>query len=338
MKLSSFLAAALCAAVLAPAASAQNLLANPDFELGGLAGWTVFGNGHPSTANPPSIVPLSGSEVCLMYGNFSGGFDVSGIFQEFACTPGEEFFMDSFTRHWSGDALTGTGVADFNWVVMKIAFFDQFATEIAPAAAESIVLDGTYATDVWHDNAPISATAPIGATSVQALMLFLQPFEDGGAAQYDDIFFGSNPPAATYPGSGEDIRLLTGLNSAGPTGAGDDIKLAAAGDFLEVNVSSVGGTFHGANYYLIGQLFGTGFPPGGFGGIWINTGAPFFGLVNPIPTPLGATVIPPGGVSTHVTIPPGLTGLSVMLQAFPLSPSAANGVFALSDAHEIQFL
>ena len=335
MKLPSILAAAATAALLAPTSSAQNLLANPDFEQGNLTGWTAFGNAGPATANPPSIVPLSGSEVALMFGNFSGGFDVSGIFQEFPCNAGETFFMDSNARHWSSDALTGSGLPDFNWVVQKIAFFDAFGTEITAAASESIILDGTFATDVWHDAAPISATAPIGVATVQALVLFLQPFEDGGAAQIDDVYFSDVLPIPTYPGSGEDLRLETGLNGATPTGAGDDVKLGNAGDLLEIRVSSPGGTFVGADYYLAGQLFGTGFPMG-FAGFWINQAAPFFTLVSPIGTPVGAPVIGAGGVSTFVNLPPGLTGLSIMFQAFPISSSALNGVFALSDGNEIQ--
>ena len=118
------------------------------------------------------------------------------------------------------------------------------------------------------------------------------------------------------------------------------MKGVVAGDLIQVKLASPGGTFDNASYFLIGQTFATGFPPPGFGNIWINQAAPLFILVDPAPTPIGSPVIPAGGASTFYQVPAGLSGsgLSFMLQGFPLSPAAANGVFAISDAHEIQFL
>ena len=195
MRLTSFLAAALTAAVLAPDSSAQNLLTNADFEAGGLAGWTAFGNAFPSTANPPAIVPLSGTEVATLFGNFSGGFDVSGIFQEFPANPGDSFTIDAWSRHSTGDNLIGAGVPNDNWVVMKMAFFDAGNVEIG--AAEGIILDGTSPLDTWIDNAAVNGTAPAGTVKVQALILFLQPNNDGGSCQVDDIEFTSSAPPPT---------------------------------------------------------------------------------------------------------------------------------------------
>ena len=104
MKLS--IRAAALAALLVPAASAQNMLANPDFE-NGLTGWNVFGNAFPQTDNGGQFVARSGTGLVSMFGNFSGGFDVSGIFQEFPANPGDTFTIDAWSRHFSGDALTG---------------------------------------------------------------------------------------------------------------------------------------------------------------------------------------------------------------------------------------
>ena len=192
MNLPSFLAAAVTAALLAPASSGQNLLANGDFEAGGLVGWSAFGNAHPASAAPPSVEPLSGTEVCLMYGNFSGGFDVSGIFQEFSASEGDSFTLDSWSRHYSGDPMIGAGPGSDNWVVQKIAFFDGGNNEIG--GAEGTILDGTFATDTWHDNASVTGIAPAGTAKVQALILYLQPGNDGGASQIDDVEFIANTP------------------------------------------------------------------------------------------------------------------------------------------------
>ncbi len=167
-------------------ASAQNLLANPGFE-SGLTGWTPFGNVYAEAANPPQFVPLNGNGLVSMFGNFSGGFNVSGIFQEFPCTPGEEYEISSSARFWSGDPMTGSQAAGGNWMVQKIAFFDAANAEIA--GFDSIILDGSFTADVWHTAAPVSGMAPAGTVKVQALILYLQPNFDGGAGHVDDVSF-----------------------------------------------------------------------------------------------------------------------------------------------------
>jgi hypothetical protein len=169
------------AATSAPASA--NMLANPGFE-SGLAGWFTFGNVFPEAANPPAIVPLSGNGVAKMFGGFSGGFNVGGMFQEFPAAPGTHWQMSSNARHWSGDPLVGA-VPTGNWVVQKIVFKDAGDAEIG--AAESVILDGTFPADVWHAAAPILGIAPAGTVQVEAFILFLQPALDGGAALIDDV-------------------------------------------------------------------------------------------------------------------------------------------------------
>jgi hypothetical protein len=95
--------------------------------------------------------------------------------------------MSCNARHWSGDPMIGSQATGGNWVVQKIAFFDKDGTEIG--AVESIILDGTYATDTWHYSGELVGVAPDGTFSVQALVLYLQPLYDGGAAHIDDVEF-----------------------------------------------------------------------------------------------------------------------------------------------------
>lgn len=182
-------------AVLATIAPSQNLLTNPGFE-SGLSGWSTFGNCFSQIAAPPQFVPHTGNGLMSCFGNWSGGFNVSGVFQQFPANPGDTFEMDVWTRHWSGDALTGTGAPTDNWVVAKMAFFDASGTEIA--GAESTVLDGTFATDTWHDATPFQGTAPSGTTSVQALVLYLQPAFAGGACHVDDVSFSAVTPVPSF--------------------------------------------------------------------------------------------------------------------------------------------
>jgi len=193
------------------AGASSNLLANPGFE-SGLAGWIAFGNAYPETSNPPSVVPLSGQGVAKMFGNFTGGFDVTGIFQPFATVPGTQYQMSSNARHFSGDPLLGIGAASCatgcsdNWVVQKIVFKDAGNVEIG--SAESVILDGTYPTDVWVAAAPITATAPAGAVSVEVFILYLQPAGKPGAAQIDDVEFLDVTSVPTQPSTWGQLKGL----------------------------------------------------------------------------------------------------------------------------------
>jgi hypothetical protein len=204
--------------------SAQNLLANPGFE-GSLAGWNTFGGPvYQENANPAAgIVPRSGSGLCKVFGQFTGGFNVTGCYQSFPATVGQTFTLDCWSRHTSSDAMVGNGAPNANWAVMKIAFFDAGGTELQ--GFERTVLDGTFPIDSWIDNAPVTGTAPPGAVTVQALLLFLQPAFDPGALQIDDIEFttsgGSGGSAGIeiaslppYGTAGSISGVVTGVNPA----------------------------------------------------------------------------------------------------------------------------
>ena len=182
------LRAALVAMVLMVSVSfvsAQNVLVNPSFE-SGLTGWTPFGNAFAEAANPPIFVPLTGTGLASRFGNFwgIGAFNVTGIFQEFATTPGAEWTLSSNARHYSGDPMVGEAGTG-NWVVQKIAWFDGGGAEIG--GVESTILDGTYTPDMWHASGDVVGIAPMGTVKLQALILYLQPDLDGGAAHIDDV-------------------------------------------------------------------------------------------------------------------------------------------------------
>lgn len=186
-------AAIVCIAALSSAAAAQgpNLLTNPDFETGNFFGWGIFVNSYMEMANPPQFVPNSGSYMVSMFGGFFGPstLSVSGIFQSFPAQAGDAFELDCYTRHWSGDAITGVGAPNDNWAIQRIAFFDASNTEIPNTGNDSVVLDGTFATDTWHYNPPVQAVAPVGTVTVQALVMILQPGLAPGAVHVDDVSF-----------------------------------------------------------------------------------------------------------------------------------------------------
>jgi len=195
------------------AAVAQNLLTNPGFDLGPAGGysiptgWGQFGNAWCEGSWYP-FNPLSAPNVTNMYGNFwcVGCFNVSGIFQEFASTEGDVWEMSTHAYHNSADPMIGSQAAGGNWVVQKIAFFDAGGGEIG--GVESIILDGSFAMDTWHSSGLITGTAPAGTAKVQALVLYLQPNLDGGAAQIDDVYFAKVAPVSTENSTWGKVKAL----------------------------------------------------------------------------------------------------------------------------------
>ncbi|MFO1077324.1 MAG: hypothetical protein U1E73_06310 [Planctomycetota bacterium] len=182
---------------------AQLPLTNNGFE-NGLSGWSTFGNVFAEAASPPNVEPRNGTGVCKMYGLFNSSFNVSGAYQVFAASPGETYALDCHARHWSGDALTGSGAPNANWAEKKIEFFDAAGTLLSHA--EHVALDGTMPTDTWVHTDTVVATAPPGTITVRAVLLFLQPGLDAGAAQFDDVAFGLSEGCGPF-------TLTTGNNA-----------------------------------------------------------------------------------------------------------------------------
>lgn len=171
----------------AATASAQNLIVNPGFEAAGPTGgvptsWIGFGEVHLEKTLAPQFVAYEGTKLVSIYGNWSGPYNVTGLYQEFATSEGEQWALSAKSRHWSGDPMIGDAVTG-NFVVQKLVFKDAGDVEIG--AAETIILDGTYATDTWFDNDPVIGIAPAGAVQVEAMILYVQANEDGGAAHID---------------------------------------------------------------------------------------------------------------------------------------------------------
>ena len=145
----------LCAVILGAlllvpgSAMAGNVLANPGFEDGptgwGAASWIAFNNVYTEDWEGAQFVPYEGNQLVSMFGGFWGVFNVGGMFQEIPAAPGQLWKMSAKSRHWSGDAMTGEAFSG-NWVVQKIVFKDAADVEIG--AVESIILDGTFATDL----------------------------------------------------------------------------------------------------------------------------------------------------------------------------------------------
>lgn len=134
--------------------------------------------------------------------------------------------------------------------------------------------------------------------------------------------------AMVYPGSGEDIRLWTGVDAQPTSGPREDVKYAPNGGLLSAYYRSPDSTLDGGIAALAGELFATGSPS-------TNPLLPYVHLAQPTFVQ-GPIILSPVGGFWSLTIPPALTGTSLMLQPVVLHPSAANGLFVIGDGHEIR--
>ena len=159
-------------------------------------------------------------------------------------------------------------------------------------------------------------------------------FLNDGLTAYGAATFAS----VSYPGSGEDIVLETGINGSTTGGAGNDVKTAIGGDILNVYIDSPGSTFIAMPLILGADVFVTGVPPIGFLPN-VHLSPLYISLIDGLNAPaIGTPVLSFLGTSVTYLLPMGLSGQSIMLQAGVISTLAINGTYATSDAHEIEIL
>lgn len=147
------------------------------------------------------------------------------------------------------------------------------------------------------------------------------------------------------PGSGEDLRLFTGVNTGPTTGPGEDFKTASPGDIIYLRIESPGGTFQYTPLLLAANVYPNGgpmpTPPAQFPSLQFD---PFqmivlangYGCVG-----FGCFSVLPGGTPLAFGVPAALAGKSILIQALAIpvpgtTPPPINGTFAASDAHVIQ--
>lgn len=143
----------------------------------------------------------------------------------------------------------------------------------------------------------------------------------------------NQPPVNPYPGTNEDLILATGVNAPVSSGPGNFIKSARTGDQLAIAVLSPGLGLSGTATAVGAQLVQDGFPPvPGVPNLWLNS----FGFAAVVV--YFTNSLSPSGESFVVTLPPGLTGFSIITQAFAYTPSAANGIVTTTDAYEFKLI
>ena len=269
-----------------------------------ITSWGSSGTGNGQFQNPTGIAVDDGGLVYVSDGSLNRiqKFTANGVFVSSWGNGGTGNGQFNFPR---GLTLDSTGV---------LYVSDRFNHRM-----QSFVTDGTFLTQ-WGG---------FGSGNGQ----FDGPYTIG-AAPDDRIYVAdtNNNRIQVFEclaGSGEDLLLTTLVNGGGlPTGC---TKIATGGDLLTATVTSPGTTFVGHQVFIVAQGYATGgtppVSPVGFPEIHVDPLAILVVLCTPM--------LSSGGTSLFVTLPPGLAGLTFRLQGITVSPSAANGVFAVASAHDL---
>jgi hypothetical protein len=136
-------------------------------------------------------------------------------------------------------------------------------------------------------------------------------------------------------GTCEDFELAT--TAGGPEDPRALVKSASAGSTIIAHSDSPLGTFTGRVPLLAAQLYVDGLPPlspDGYPMVHLN-GFGALVLFDGFAVPGGPFPLPPGGYAVSLAAPATpLPGFTIRLQAFVLSRTALNGIFAASHAHD----
>lgn len=168
--------------VLFAGAAASAQVANSSFETAGdlpqvFAGWTDFGNSIPNIYRDP--LPHTGSFACKMFGQFTGDFNATGVFQDFPTARGQTWDASVWAKHLAADPLIGTGFGALNLEFRGEG--DQLLEYYTILAADALTPTDTYVQRV------LQGVAPENVDTVRVVCIFLQPdFGDTGAIIFDD--------------------------------------------------------------------------------------------------------------------------------------------------------
>ena len=323
---------ALAVLMIACVATAQTeLTTNGGFETGEFTGWQLFpsqpgnitiGAGNGSTFGCDINNTALASNSFLKHANLGAG----------QVSPGQAVTV----------SLDMKGVTAAGGIVFVQVFWEISGGGVSGAQLLGpIFADPNPATWTTHTFNLTAGSDVSGGVSVQVEAV------TGGApgsmtvVSIDNVSVSIMSTMATYPGTGDDLELETGINGAADT---TDVKTAAGGDTLVVNVSSPGGAFELEPYFLWVQPVSTAAGVPNLGAIGapefhLDLAMPVFVLVDAgFPAPTGPALIGPGGGTDHYFIlPPALNGLgqSLVFQTLVQSNAAANMIYATSAAHEI---
>ncbi len=149
------------------------------------------------------------------------------------------------------------------------------------------------------------------------------------------VDLGVDEYVAPLVGSGEDLVLATSVDL---TLANVGTKLAPGGSTVGISMTTPNWSFIGATPFIAATGYANASPPAATPGlpqVHIDL-ASFFLLVDGSqPAALGGSALSALGVGVGFVVPPGLAGLTLRVQGAVASLGAANGLFAMTDAHDL---
>lgn len=176
-------------AIMAIAGSTQAQLLNPSFETPGFpqtfANWDTFG-GNIS----PDIdeLVLDGAVSVKIFGNFTGGFNNSGMYQTLAATanPGDVWEASVNTAHLTGDELQEGALA-----FVSLVYIDANGVNLYDYATDALVPSDPSDTFLLRTAADV---APLGTAQVQ-IVIGLNQFEPTSDVNGDTVIDGGDQAA-----------------------------------------------------------------------------------------------------------------------------------------------
>jgi hypothetical protein len=185
-------------------ASNADVLVNGDFQTGNASGWNTWGGTAVTDQdNYGNALPQTGRSSIGGYGDFAGKawgpwwgpWGNSGHNQVFAASAGQSWTMTGDLMMLSNDAITSNAFG-----VLKLVFKDAGNIEIW--GQDLGLVNAASTPDVWQ-NLSLTAIAPAGTATVEALALFFQPNGDGvGAMYYDNVTLVPEPATLALLGLG----------------------------------------------------------------------------------------------------------------------------------------
>jgi hypothetical protein len=173
-----------------------NGLANPGFELGGLANWTTYGAGFNTVLENIRDLPVhDGSNVFKVFGQFDGIDNYSGVFQDLPTGPGKSFAASGWALTPSNDVIAGSNTA---WI--EVSFRDAATNILAlnrsPLITSNTAPGGWMEFSVTNQIDPVTfATigssaqllSPTNTSFVRYQLVFHQPATAAGSVLFDDL-------------------------------------------------------------------------------------------------------------------------------------------------------
>ncbi len=244
-------------------ASAQCIISNPSFEIGGsggqaFGGWNQFGV-VGSTSNAPH-----GSLAARVTGPNLGGWDVSAYWQAFDTAPGEQWEASVQAWHTSVNPLTGQSKA-----ILNIEWRDSGGNMIS-YESHDVATAATPPDEIQEFNV-VSGPAPAGTAKTHLLLAVLQSptdpapdvyydlaqFNEIGPPSIDDMQWNDFPGGRTIVFSSYDWRVKgPGVFGPGPNRF-DDAASAVwvdAGGQLHMTIQNNFGNWYSTEITLVDPL------------------------------------------------------------------------------------